>query len=341
MPSIVQRARAGARDRVHAKIDADVRPVVRWGLGHVMPRTALRVAARRGDLQGRLVGVGRDGDPFPVFEQLREHGRVYRGRFAFVTTSLPTVREVLTSNDFRTGFDPSQIRGPLGRAFLWATNTDALGPLEPPSLLVTEPPDHTRYRKLVTRVFSVRAVEKLRTRTEEIALELLDQLEAGGARDVVDIVPAYCTLLPVTVIAEILGVPISERERILGFGEAAAPSLDLGLSWKQFRRVESALAAFESWLRLAPGAAAPRAGRGPVQPAGRRARGRPRPGRPRAQGHRRARARRRLRDHGQPARQRHRPARPAPRPARPAARPTRRSGPTPSTRSCATTRPCC
>ena len=53
-------------------------------------------------------------------------------------------------------------------------------------------------------MFSVRAVEKLRTRTEEIALELLDQLEAAGDVDV-DLVEAYCTLLPVTVIAEILG----------------------------------------------------------------------------------------------------------------------------------------
>ncbi len=45
-----------------------------------------------------------------------------------------------------------------------------------PSLLVSEPPSHTRYRKLVTRVFSVRAVEALRSRTEEIAAQLLDEL---------------------------------------------------------------------------------------------------------------------------------------------------------------------
>ena len=245
MPGIAQRVPTKARE----KVGDTVRPMVRWGLGHVVPRTAMRIAARRGDLQGKLVGVGRDGDPFPILEQLREHGPLYRGRFAFVTTSLPTVREVLSSNDFRTGFEPSQVSGVAGRAFVWAAQTDALGPLEPPSLLVTEPPDHTRYRKLVTRVFSARAVEKLRTRTEEIALELLDQLEAARGGADVDIVPAYCTLLPVTVIAEILGVPISERDRILGFGEAAAPSLDLGLTWRQFRRVESALADFERWLQ--------------------------------------------------------------------------------------------
>ena len=46
-------------------------------------------------------------------------------------------------------------RGAINRVYLWSVEGDRLGPLEPPSLLVTEPPDHTRYRKLVSRVFSV------------------------------------------------------------------------------------------------------------------------------------------------------------------------------------------
>ncbi|MDP9117530.1 MAG: cytochrome P450 [Actinomycetota bacterium] len=217
----------------------------------------MRTAARRGDLQGRLIQASRGGDPFPVFEEVRAKGPLYRGRFAYVTPSLAVVREVLSSNDFRTGFDPGPADGVVGRAYLWASNTGRLGPLEPPSLLVTEPPDHTRYRKLITRVFSVRAVERLRLRTEQIASELLDSLEGA---EVVDLVEAYCTLLPVTVISEILGVPRRERARILAFGEAAAPSLDLGLSWRRFRTVEAALAEFDTWLgshietlRSAPG----------------------------------------------------------------------------------------
>src|SRR5262249_14685786 len=182
---------------------------------------------------------------------------LYRGRFAFLTASLPVAREVLTSNDFHSGFDLSQARGLLGRAYRWSVDDELLGPLEPPSLLVTEPPDHTRYRRLVSRAFSVRAVEKVRTRAEEIADELLSQLPRAGRVDPAD---RYCALLPVTVIAEILGVPASERERVLAFGAAAAPSLDLGLTWRQFRQVETALAGFEQWLaahiarlRRAPG----------------------------------------------------------------------------------------
>ena len=95
-----------------------------------------------------LVASRDGGDPLPVFEEIRCAGPLYRGRFAFVATSLPAVREVLSSNDFRAGFDPSQQSGPMGKAFGWAADTGVVGPLEPPSLLVTEPPDHTRYRRL-------------------------------------------------------------------------------------------------------------------------------------------------------------------------------------------------
>ncbi len=243
--------------RVRGKTRDAVRPAVRWGLGHLLPRSVMWAAARKGDLQGQLIGATRGSDPFPIFEQMRAAGPLYQGRYALVSTSLPTVREVLSSNDFRAGFDSSQLSGMVGRAFGWAAETGVVGPLEPPSLLVTEPPDHTRYRKLVTRVFSVRAVEKLRHRTEQIAADLLDELDGATSTELIE---AYCTLLPVTVIAEILGVPVSERKRILAFGAAAAPSLDLGLSWGQFRRVESALADFDAWLgqhierlRLNPG----------------------------------------------------------------------------------------
>jgi cytochrome P450 len=223
-----------------------IRPAIRWGLGHALPERLISAAGRRDDLHGRMFiasGSGDDRALHDAFERLREAGPLYRGRYAFATVSQPTVKEILNSNDFRS-FEVSG-EGRIARLGAWANTTAPLGPITPPSLLVTEPPDHTRYRKLVNRVFTVRAVSQLRHRTEEIADELLTGMKG---EEPVDLVEGYCSLLPVTVIAEILGVPMAERGRVLEFGGAAAPSLDLGLGWREFRTVEKALRGFDAWL---------------------------------------------------------------------------------------------
>src|SRR6202012_4807451 len=54
--------------------------------------------------------------------------------------------------------------------------------------------------------------------------------------------------LPVAIISDILGVPDADRQRVLEFGELAAPSLDFGLTWPQYRRVQRGIAGFNFWL---------------------------------------------------------------------------------------------
>lgn len=223
-----------------------MRSTVHWAVAHGLPTLYLRRAADHGDLQARLIRVGALGtdEVFELIEEIRSRGPLYRSRIGHVATSHAAVRQLLTSDDFRSGLPNNE--GTLGRIARWAA-PGTLHPVEPPSLLVTEPPDHTRYRKLVTRVFTMRAVERLRERTEEIAAGLLDALEPRATSSV-DLVEAYCALLPVTVIAEVLGVPEAERGRVLDFGSAAAPSLDLGLGWRRYRTVSRALAQFDAWL---------------------------------------------------------------------------------------------
>jgi cytochrome P450 len=224
------------------------RAAVRWSLGHALPSTLLHRAAKQGDLHGRMFVATQSSDLTalePILDELRTHRPFYRGKYASVSADNAAVRGLLSNPDASSGFVPADGAGRLARMQAWAMEDAPLGPLTPPSLLVTEPPDHTRYRKLVSRVFSVRAVQRLRGRTQQIADELLDRIDPSSP---VDIVSTYCSLLPVTVIAEILGVPERDREKVLRFGAAAAPSLDLGLSWREFRRVESALREFDEWL---------------------------------------------------------------------------------------------
>jgi hypothetical protein len=181
-----------------------------------------------------------------LFGEIRAAGPVAATRFGWITASHGTVREVLSSEDFGTvSFAPDGTA--LGRLTEWSASP-YIHPVRPPSLLAVNPPEHTRYRRLVTRVFTLRAVERLRERTQEIADRLLDEIAAEYAERPVDLVEAYCGLLPVTVISEILGVRPRDFGRVLALGSAAAPSLDLGLGWRAFRGTEAALAEFDAWL---------------------------------------------------------------------------------------------
>ncbi|HUN33265.1 MAG TPA: cytochrome P450 [Trebonia sp.] len=222
----------------------EVRSAVHWGVGHGLPRMAVRAAARRGDLLGRLMVAASSGDQvWGLFEEARASGPLHKSRFAYFTVDHAIVKEVLSSPDFQSGPRPVPA-GLLGRV-LDRTAPRVLHPVEPPSLLVTEPPDHTRYRKLVTRVFTVREVERLRVRAQAIAHDLLDRLDPAAP---VDLIASYCSQLPVTVISEILGVPPAQRQFVLEMGSRGAPSLDSGIGWRQYREMMAGLRGFTQWL---------------------------------------------------------------------------------------------
>jgi cytochrome P450 len=69
--------------------------------------------------------------------------------------------------------------------------------------------DHRRLRRLVTKAFTPRMVEQLRPRIQEIADELIDAVEARGEMELVD---EFAFPLPITVIAELLGIPVADRD---------------------------------------------------------------------------------------------------------------------------------
>ncbi|MDF4248955.1 cytochrome P450 [Streptomyces sp. WMMB303] len=85
-------------------------------------------------------------------------------------------------------------------------------------LMSLDPPDHTRLRKTVAGVFTKRRVEELRPRTERIARELLDAMEAVGPP--ADLVTSFALPLSVTVICDLLGVPRADREKLRGWSDA-------------------------------------------------------------------------------------------------------------------------
>jgi cytochrome P450 len=216
---------------------------------HGFIRGVAAIGMRRGDPQARLIADPTVADdPVPFYDQLRALGPLVKGRVNYVTTDHALAHELLRSDDFRVVNMGSNLPAPL-RWLERRTRDGLLHPLRDPSLLAVEPPNHTRYRKTVSAVFTPRAVASLRDGVERTATTLLDRLaDRSGPSKVVDIVEGYCSQLPVAIISDILGVPEQDRRRVLEFGELAAPSLDLGLPWRQYRSVQRGIAGFNYWL---------------------------------------------------------------------------------------------
>ena len=224
----------GIRERLH------------WLAMHGVVRSAAGLSARRGDPQARLLtDPALRADPMAFYDELRRQGPLVRARVSYLTVDHAVAHELLRSDDFRVISMGASLPGPL-RRLERRTRTDLLHPLLPPSLLAVEPPEHTRYRKTVASVFTSRRVDALRDGVEDTAEALLNALAQESG--VVDIVDRYCSQLPVTIISDILGVPDADRSKILEFGELAAPSLDFGLSWADYQRVQRGLEGFNHWL---------------------------------------------------------------------------------------------
>ena len=112
--------------------------------------------------------------------------------------------------------------GQLGDAIREQRATSALGEVQ--TLLTVDPPAHTRLRGVINRAFTPRRVELLRPRIEAIALELLDAVPPGGD---FELMSAFAQPLPVIVIAELLGIPPSDRDRFKQWSNKIAATTDL------------------------------------------------------------------------------------------------------------------
>jgi cytochrome P450 len=226
------------------------RTLARWAVHHGMPAAYLAREARRGDLVARLLrDPGLRARPDDLHEQLRAGGPLVHSALGPLTTSHAVASEVLRSDRFGVGFDWSAAPRPARWALAFGDDPAATGVAEPPSMLVVDPPDHTRYRRLVGRAFTPRATAAAEPMVRQVAETLLDALEPAAARgDPVDLVAAFAAPLPVLVIADLLGVPADRQEDFLRWGGAAAATLDPGLPLRRFLAADRALRTLHAFL---------------------------------------------------------------------------------------------
>ena len=170
-------------------------------------------------------------DPYETYRQLRSKDPVHRMRLidAWALTRYRDVEAVLRDH---TRFSN------VGRFFVETVHL---------SLLELDPPEHTRLRLLVSKAFTPRAVALLRPRVQELTDELLDAVDG---QDRFDLIAALGYPLPVTVIAEMLGVRTRDIDLFKGWSNALALSVSALLTADQIQDIrkagEETLACFQT-----------------------------------------------------------------------------------------------
>ncbi|MGW6981283.1 cytochrome P450 family protein [Streptomyces sp. NPDC054932] len=161
-----------------------------------------------------------NADPYPFYDALRTAGPVHQlvlgGERTWLVVGHEEARQALTH--------PALSKNWLGSELFADTPAHAVAT----SMLDTDPPHHTRLRRLVAREFTSRRVESLRPRVQRITDELLDEMAARPDRRA-DLIASFAVPLPMTVICELLGVPGLDRHRFRYWsGEIVAPMNGVG-----------------------------------------------------------------------------------------------------------------
>jgi pimeloyl-[acyl-carrier protein] synthase len=158
-------------------------------------------------------------DPYPAYRAQRERGRVQKTAAGhWQVLGHDEVTRLLTDPRF------GEAAGRGGRIRLSRTQRDGphqlLGRVD--TMLSVDPPEHTRLRRLVSKAFTPRSVQKMRPLIQEIVNELLDGI---AGRVEFDLVSELAWPLPVIVIAEMLGIPREDRERFKRWSDAMVATL--------------------------------------------------------------------------------------------------------------------
>jgi len=150
-------------------------------------------------------------DPYPQYATMRERAPVYQHPLGFwLLTAYDGVSWLLRAPGLSVE-DDNVAADSLLRQLREEVYGDGAPRASALSMLDRDPPDHTRLRKLVSKAFTPRAIQALRPRITDLVDGMLDDMAAQRRVDLVD---ALAFPLPFRVIAEMLGTPPADHERI-------------------------------------------------------------------------------------------------------------------------------
>lgn len=185
-------------------------------------------------------------DPYPYYDALRALPQpFYWEDFnLWCFARWDDVNALLRDRRFGRQITHLRTREELG----WPPVPEELRPfydVDDATMIQMEPPGHTRLRGLVQKAFMARQIEGLRPRLQALCDQLLDDV---ARQDRVDLIAAYGTPVPVTAIAEMLGVPVVMNGGLLAWSHAMVAMYELGRSREQERRAVQATQDFYAYL---------------------------------------------------------------------------------------------
>jgi len=186
-------------------------------------------------------------DPYPLLARLRDDAPVFcdpRSNAVFVLR-YDDITGVLRSRRFGRSILHVRTRDELGWPLPDARQA-AFDRFDSNHLLSTEPPVHTRLRSLISRAFTLKRVEDLRGRIAAIVDTTLDELTG---RTTFDVVSEFVEPLPVTVIAELLGVEPQFRPNLRPWSAAIVKLYEHEHNAQAQRAANDAVVAFDAFLR--------------------------------------------------------------------------------------------
>ncbi len=184
-------------------------------------------------------------NPYPTYARIREAAAALATPFGnILITRYDACDKVLRSSAFRTPRGYRDADDPAGPGRF---APDGKLTLHRRHWILFQTGDpHTRLRKLVTKVFTTRAVRGLTTRIDDLVDRLLAPvLERGSAEVIGDL--AYP--LPATVICELLGIPEADRDRNRQWAAAVAATIDPIITDEQVRAAEAAMTEWDAYVR--------------------------------------------------------------------------------------------
>jgi cytochrome P450 len=187
-------------------------------------------------------------DPYPILNQMRESARV-------IVDAESGLNFIARHEDVRACLRDRR----LGRVYDHVSTAEEIGAtrrdprwapfwqVEKHSLLELEPPEHTRIRRLVSKAFTVRAVESMRGPARDLVTHLLDSAFANGGE--IDLLADFAQPYSIGIISGLLGVPDTYHRLLLDWSHQMVKMYELNTTEEQAKAAAAAAADFDAYVR--------------------------------------------------------------------------------------------